>query len=877
MKKNVSVLLCLLILILSLPLVSSAKTIYEITTPDELSLIRNKPDAHYVLKNDIDLSGYSSWMPIGSSTEPFTGTLDGNGFEIRNLTVRVVADASDGTRPVNAALFSVVSGATIKNLGIVNASVSSHVTGSLTRNASFCHAAGFAGELFNMTTVENCYFTGSVSAQTTNNSFARASAFGCCDKSIIRNCYAVASISAKADNQNTMVGGIASWDATSIIENCYAAGSLYAQSTNSYIYCGGIVGSGSGKISNCVALTDSVTIEGRTRIFRDVICPYSTLTNNRVIDRLAADMPNKSAAVITTEESGKQSTYEDLGWDFDNVWTFSNLPVLRKKGIPRIFSLSVNGISNNSVFGTDNDISMFYTRMCSNTLNGHYCLESDQHLLSYNCDNDPTDTTAFKEKIKYSFSQTRDSDLSFFFYSGHGSSTGLVLADTADRVEIIGWDVLAKTLLDNIHGKIVVLIDACHSEGFISDGVKNLSQEERTRFSVLTSCGKDETSKPKEALKLSFFRQLPYGCFSYYLGKGIGFFDNKLKADKDKSVAVTLEELYNFISPKTKDKDMTVKKYGSDIKLYQIDPPRTTFKHVLNCPVNVNVYDNATGKLLGQIINNKIRKNTDVLKMTVVGYEKSFFTLSDADYRIELIGYDTGTMDYTVSEIDGALGEIQRVNYYDLPLTPGSSYEGVLDPETFELENYTLSSGDSIIAPAEFMPVEDIRNEQITVQAEGDGKVSASVTAVRGDYVTVQAERTVCSEFQGWYIDGTLITDHKDYRFPVISSVTMTAKFRTQHSLIPANGDPSTAIQGMTYVCTKCRSSVTRGDVNNDGIIGADDARLALRRSVDLENYPEDSLACFACDTNGDRAVGADDARRILRASVELDDPSTWV
>ena len=61
------------------------------------------------------------------------------------------------------------------------------------------------------------------------------------------------------------------------------------------------------------------------------------------------------------------------------------------------------------------------------------------------------------------------------------------------------------------------------------------------------------------------------------------------------------------------------------------------------------------------------------------------------------------------------------------------------------------------------------------------------------------------------------------------------------------------------------------GDVNGDGDIGADDARLALRCSVDLENYLAGSPEFTACDINKDGSVGADDARRILRASVDLE------
>ena len=61
------------------------------------------------------------------------------------------------------------------------------------------------------------------------------------------------------------------------------------------------------------------------------------------------------------------------------------------------------------------------------------------------------------------------------------------------------------------------------------------------------------------------------------------------------------------------------------------------------------------------------------------------------------------------------------------------------------------------------------------------------------------------------------------------------------------------------------------GDVNNDGKIGSDDARLALRASVKLEkDIVEGTAAYQAADYNGDGAVKSDDARAILRVSVRL-------
>ena len=58
------------------------------------------------------------------------------------------------------------------------------------------------------------------------------------------------------------------------------------------------------------------------------------------------------------------------------------------------------------------------------------------------------------------------------------------------------------------------------------------------------------------------------------------------------------------------------------------------------------------------------------------------------------------------------------------------------------------------------------------------------------------------------------------------------------------------------------------GDVNRDGFIGADDARLALRMSVELEKAGAAETACG--DADGDGSLTAIDARLILRCSVGL-------
>lgn len=59
---------------------------YKIYTASELDNVRNDMAASYILMNDIDLGGID-FQPIGDGTTTFTGTFDGNGYTISNLSI----------------------------------------------------------------------------------------------------------------------------------------------------------------------------------------------------------------------------------------------------------------------------------------------------------------------------------------------------------------------------------------------------------------------------------------------------------------------------------------------------------------------------------------------------------------------------------------------------------------------------------------------------------------------------------------------------------------------------------------------------------------------------------------------------------------------
>ncbi len=58
---------------------------YTITKEDELNNIRYYLDRHFVIMNSITLNAYANWQMIGSLTQPFTGTIKGNGNTISGI------------------------------------------------------------------------------------------------------------------------------------------------------------------------------------------------------------------------------------------------------------------------------------------------------------------------------------------------------------------------------------------------------------------------------------------------------------------------------------------------------------------------------------------------------------------------------------------------------------------------------------------------------------------------------------------------------------------------------------------------------------------------------------------------------------------------
>lgn len=228
-----------------------------IYTAEDLHDIRNNLAGKYMLMNDIDLSVYENWEPIGAYGAAFTGQFDGNGFTISSLTIN--ADYV-GNETVYYGLFGYISGAsdeniyTIKNLVITNASVDVKCSENATAKTRTGILVGFCSSA----SVFNCAVTGKVCVEGFLISEV-GGIVGRCVWSDISRCvnYADVNASANSNSAELFVGGISGIAKQSGEQRCCNYGNISVKGENASKTCivkmGGIDGDGSENIS----LTDS--------------------------------------------------------------------------------------------------------------------------------------------------------------------------------------------------------------------------------------------------------------------------------------------------------------------------------------------------------------------------------------------------------------------------------------------------------------------------------------------------------------------------------------------------------------------------------------------------------------------------------------------
>ncbi|GAB5466736.1 MAG: hypothetical protein Kapaf2KO_21720 [Candidatus Kapaibacteriales bacterium] len=146
-----------------------------------------------------DAPGFS---PIGNSLTNFTGSYDGQGYEISNLFI-------DRPSTDNVALFGRTNGSTIENLCVVDCDISGED-----------QVGGLVGWNENSSSIENSYSTGAVDGS--GNSVGGLVGYNL-SSSTINNSYSTGAVSSSGSS----VGGLVGYNlSSSSIDNSYSSGAV---------------------------------------------------------------------------------------------------------------------------------------------------------------------------------------------------------------------------------------------------------------------------------------------------------------------------------------------------------------------------------------------------------------------------------------------------------------------------------------------------------------------------------------------------------------------------------------------------------------------------------------------------------------------------
>ena len=347
---------------------------YQVYTASDLTGVYRK--GYFKLMNDIDLTDYinqfsptEGWQSIGRDGSE-TVHFDGNGHkitglwcnttrnntglfstfangEIKNLTVEV----ANGKQVKGGANTGIIIGkmvnGTIENCKVVGkvadgtpvggiiglldgGSISkSQATVTINTTGTNSYVGGIVGEITSGT-IDQCVTTGTLTATGTESYVG-----GIIGKNsaTVTNCYSTATVTSSYN-----AAGIVAYN-YGVVDMCYATGNL-----NSNNYAAGVIGYNDGSnaiVRNCVAMNNKieVTYESQQvqqgggygqRIIGGIKnnAPAPEMNNyalktmqvslNDVPQKVYDDIMNGTAK--TAAELKQKATYQELDWDFDNVW-----------------------------------------------------------------------------------------------------------------------------------------------------------------------------------------------------------------------------------------------------------------------------------------------------------------------------------------------------------------------------------------------------------------------------------------------------------------------------------------------------------------------------------------------------------------------------
>ncbi len=231
----------------------------------------------------------------------------------------------------------------------------------------------------------------------------------------------------------------------------------------------------------------------------------------------------------------------------------------------------------NNLPGPDNDLFSMLTVL--NSMNGTpFVIRSAQNLTA----------GGMQAAIATTFAGAQPSDVSLFYYSGHGESNGALVGTSGTYLSVYGL----RTALQKIPGTKIVILDCCYSGNVIGRSataeepdpsafnravISALSSVSRSSenladagYIVMTACSKDQKSNTMVDKSSTTY----FGVFTYALCYGSGYDEwnrvslGSLPADTDGNGAITLGEAVSSVQERVAYVKSLVPSLSQDVQFH---------------------------------------------------------------------------------------------------------------------------------------------------------------------------------------------------------------------------------------------------------------------------------------------------------------------
>jgi len=242
-KRLLAAALCVVLMFMLLPagVMAGGADVLEISTPEELLAFAEDvnsgsynglTDAVVELTADIDMSGYD-WVPMGDMDNCwFSGTFEGNGHTVSNLSITEGAVDTYGSY---YGFFGHTWDAVIRNV---------NVSGSIEGDDSYNVCAGAVVGLLEGGEIVNCSTSGFTidfnNTYSYNTGGGIGGIVGFAYDAEVSDCVSYAQI---VNAAAMTIGGVTGQARTAVLENCSFHGSIEFDNCTRTVYAGGIVGS----------------------------------------------------------------------------------------------------------------------------------------------------------------------------------------------------------------------------------------------------------------------------------------------------------------------------------------------------------------------------------------------------------------------------------------------------------------------------------------------------------------------------------------------------------------------------------------------------------------------------------------------------------